>query len=102
MIGPDARVATLGWLDADSNTYLRLHVGAPCSERDRAESERILRSQPFLASAIVQYLLAFVMVYVVALIIDALAPTFDGQKDQPSALKLAARMVKREVLTWAR
>jgi hypothetical protein len=34
--------------------YLRLHVGDQCSERNRAESERILRAQPFLASAIVQ------------------------------------------------
>jgi hypothetical protein len=31
-----------------------------------------------LASAIVHYLLAFVMVYVMGLIIDALAPTFDA------------------------
>jgi hypothetical protein len=42
-----------------------------------------------LASAIVRYLLAFVTVYVMALIIDALAPTFGGQKNQPNALKLA-------------
>ncbi len=42
-----------------------------------------------LASAIVHYLLAFVTVYVMALIIDALAPTFDGQKNQSNALKLA-------------
>ena len=42
-----------------------------------------------LASAILHYLLAFVTVYVVALIIDALAPTFDAQKNQPNSLKLA-------------
>ncbi|MGO4871995.1 MAG: Yip1 family protein [Roseiarcus sp.] len=42
-----------------------------------------------LVSAIVQYVLAFVMVYVVALITDALAPTFGAQKDQSAALKLA-------------
>ena len=42
-----------------------------------------------LAAAIVYYVLAFVMVYVMALIIDGLAPTFGGQKSQPSALKLA-------------
>jgi hypothetical protein len=42
-----------------------------------------------IASAIVHYLLAFVMVYVLGLIIDALAPTFNGQKDAPNALKLA-------------
>lgn len=42
-----------------------------------------------IASAVVQYLLAFAMVFVVGLIIDALAPTFNGQKDQPNAMKLA-------------
>jgi hypothetical protein len=42
-----------------------------------------------LVSAIVRYLLAFVTVYVVALITDALAPTFDAQKDQQNSLKLA-------------
>jgi hypothetical protein len=42
-----------------------------------------------IASAIVHYLLAFAMVYVLGLIIDALAPTFNGQKNQPNALKLA-------------
>ena len=42
-----------------------------------------------LASAIIGYVLSFVMVYVVALITDALAPTFGGQKNQPNALKLA-------------
>jgi hypothetical protein len=41
-----------------------------------------------LASAIVYYVLTFVMVYLVALIADALAPTFGGQKNQPNALKL--------------
>ena len=42
-----------------------------------------------IASAIIQYLLAFVMVYAIGLLIDALAPTFNGQKNQASALKLA-------------
>ncbi len=42
-----------------------------------------------LASAIIRYLLAFVVVYVIALITDALAPTFGGQKNQSNALKLA-------------
>jgi Yip1 domain len=42
-----------------------------------------------LASAILRYLLSFVTVYVVALIIDALAPTFEAQKNQPNSLKLA-------------
>ena len=39
--------------------------------------------------AVVRYLLSFVIVYVMALVVDALAPTFDGQKNQPNALKLA-------------
>jgi hypothetical protein len=41
-----------------------------------------------LMSAIVSYILAFVGVYVMALIIDALAPSFGGRKDFASALKL--------------
>jgi hypothetical protein len=42
-----------------------------------------------LVSAIASYVLAFVTVYVLGLIIDALAPTFEGKKNQPNALKLA-------------
>jgi hypothetical protein len=41
------------------------------------------------ASAIVRYLLAFAMVYGMGLIIDALGPTFNGQKNPSNALKLA-------------
>ncbi len=36
------------------------------------------------------YVLTLVGVYVLALIIDALAPTFNGQKNQIQALKVAA------------
>lgn len=43
-----------------------------------------------LANAIVGYLLTFVIVYVVALIVDALAPTFSGRKNFESALKVTA------------
>jgi Yip1 domain len=43
-----------------------------------------------LLNAIVGYLLSFAAVYVVALIVDALAPTFAGRKNFESALKLAA------------
>ena len=42
-----------------------------------------------LSFAIVSYILSFVVVYIVALIIDALAPTFSGQKNSANALKLA-------------
>ena len=43
-----------------------------------------------LISAIVQYVLALIGVYVIAFIIDALAPTFSGRKDFNSAFKVAA------------
>jgi hypothetical protein len=43
-----------------------------------------------ITSAIVTYVLTLVGVYVLSLIIDALAPTFDGTKSQIQALKLAA------------
>jgi len=43
-----------------------------------------------LVNAIVGYLLAFAVVYVVALIVDALAPTFGGRKNFESALKVTA------------
>jgi hypothetical protein len=43
-----------------------------------------------LTSAIVSYVLALVGTYVLALIIDALAPTFNGQRNQIQALKVAA------------
>jgi hypothetical protein len=42
-----------------------------------------------IAAAIVRYLLAFALVYAVGLIIDALAPTFNAQKNPPNAMKLA-------------
>ncbi|HEX4534834.1 MAG TPA: Yip1 family protein [Rhizomicrobium sp.] len=40
--------------------------------------------------ALVSYVLAFVGVFVTALIVDALAPTFGGQKDPLKALKVTA------------
>lgn len=43
-----------------------------------------------VAQAVVSYVLNLVMIYVVALVIDGLAPTFDGAKDRIQALKLAA------------
>jgi len=45
---------------------------------------------PALSSAVVQYVLGLVGVYALALIIDALAPTFAGQKNHVQALKVAA------------
>jgi len=41
-----------------------------------------------LVGAVVGYLLTFAMVYIVALLADLLAPTFQGQKNPENALKL--------------
>jgi Yip1 domain len=43
-----------------------------------------------LISAILQFALSLALVYVLALIIDALAPTFRGQKNTLAAFKVAA------------
>lgn len=43
-----------------------------------------------LVHAVVSYALTLVMVFVLALIVDALAPTFGGTKNQLNALKLVA------------
>lgn len=43
-----------------------------------------------ISGAITQYILALASVFVLALIIDALAPTFAGTKNQVQALKVAA------------
>ena len=43
-----------------------------------------------LSSAIVGYIMTLIGVYVVALIIDALAPSFGGTKDRTAAFKVAA------------
>lgn len=48
---------------------------------------------PFLSGlsmTVVSYVLGLVGIYVIALIIDALAPTFGGEKNQGQALKVAA------------
>jgi hypothetical protein len=42
-----------------------------------------------LVSAILQYVLALVGIYILALIVNALAPSFDGQKNQVQAVKVA-------------
>jgi len=45
---------------------------------------------PALLGAILHFLLTFVGVFVIALIVDALAPTFGGQKDALRSLKVTA------------
>lgn len=42
-----------------------------------------------LFGAFIHYLVTFVVVYAMAVIIDGLAPTFSGQKNQENAMKLA-------------
>jgi hypothetical protein len=49
-----------------------------------------LSTGSIIAGAIVQYLLGLASVYIMALIIDALAPTFGSQKNQLKAFKVAA------------
>ena len=43
-----------------------------------------------ISSALVTYVLSLAATYVLALIIDGLAPTFNGQRNQIQALKVAA------------
>ena len=54
----------------------------------------IIRSLGFggigIAAAIVTYIVSLVMIYVVALIVDMLAPTFGGEKNILQSLKLVA------------
>lgn len=45
---------------------------------------------PALAHAVANYVVSLLAVYVVALVIDALAPTFGGEKNQVQALKATA------------
>jgi hypothetical protein len=46
-----------------------------------------------LFGAVVHWLVAFAVVYAMAIIIDGLAPTFSGQKNQQNAMKLAVYSV---------
>jgi hypothetical protein len=69
-IGPVA--ATLGWLIFGYRGSLATGLG------------------PVLTWAAVSYLMTLGGVYVLALIIDALAPNFDATRDQLQALKVAA------------
>ena len=83
--------------------YKRLHHSAGGDRSDRA-GDRLLgvRTRAVhggtyrtpigtaITGAIVTYVLTLVGVYVLALIIDALAPTFNGTQNQIQALKVAA------------
>src|SRR5262249_35727549 len=50
----------------------------------------LIRSFYGAVAAIIGYIIALVMLYVVALIVDALAPTFGGEKNFIQSLKLVA------------
>jgi hypothetical protein len=50
----------------------------------------MLSTGSILAGAVVQYLLGLAGVYIMSMIIDALAPNFGGTKDQLKAFKVAA------------
>lgn len=52
-----------------------------------------------IAGAIVQYILGLIMVGVLALVIEQLAPTFDGTKDRIQAFKVAAYSMTASWLT---
>lgn len=51
----------------------------------------VIRPSPvgLIVSAIVSYLLSLAMVFALGLVIDALAPSFDGTKDRLKAMKVA-------------
>jgi len=48
-----------------------------------------------LSAAILSYVLALVGIFIVTLIVDALAPTFGGQKNQVQALKTVAMVYRK-------
>jgi hypothetical protein len=50
----------------------------------------VLTTGSIIAGAVVQYVLGLVGVYVMSMIIDGLAPSFGGTKDQLKAFKVAA------------
>ena len=51
-----------------------------------------------IVGAIITYILSLISVFVLALVIDALAPSFDGQKNQIQALKL--RSIRPRQAGW--
>ena len=65
-------------------------LGASASGCRSAARSTGCRSAAAITSAIVTYVLTLVGVYVLGLIIDALAPTFGGTKSPIQALKVAA------------
>jgi hypothetical protein len=92
-------------IDAEPATIKGLYVGYACILAAIGPIARLIGSQLFgyhvlyvsfrpslaasISQAVVGYVLNLVGVYVLALIIDALAPTFGGTKNQIQAVKIA-------------
>jgi hypothetical protein len=79
-------VAILAAIPPVANFIRRVFIGAPGPRFGGHPHFGFFSS---LFSAVVHYLAAFVVVYAVAMIIDALAPSFLTRKNQESAMKLA-------------
>ena len=69
---------------------LRLHRLDARRRRRLRRHAIACRSRPALVQMVVGYLLSLAIVYVLALIVNALAPTFGGSKDLVAALKVVA------------
>jgi len=92
-------------IDAESATPVGLYLGYACILAAIPPIARLIGGQVFgygaflihfhppllssIASAIVGYVLGLASIFVFALVIDALAPSFDGRKDSTQALKVA-------------
>jgi hypothetical protein len=92
-------------IDAEPATVKGLYVGYACILAAIGPIARLIGSQLFgyhflaisfrpsliasISQAVVSYVLSLVGVYVLALIIDALAPTFGGTKNQIQAFKIS-------------
>jgi hypothetical protein len=93
-------------IDAEPATIQGLYIGYVCILAAIPAIATLIGSEAFghgvlgivyrppiigaVVMAIIAYVLALVGVFVLALIIDALAPSFDGQKNQIQAFKIAA------------
>ena len=89
-------------IDAEPATIKGLYVGYVCILAAIPPVAGLIGGQVFgifhmkpplvssIISAVVAYGLSLLSVFLVALIIDALAPSFDGQKDRIQAFKVAA------------
>jgi hypothetical protein len=79
-------VAILAAIPPVATFIRRVIIGAPGPRFGRHHHFGFFSS---LFGAVIHYLAAFVVVYAMAIIIDALAPTFLARKNQENAMKLA-------------